>query len=545
PLYELYEQLHDVDSVLSRRRKLDLLADELKAATNRLADEELALSVAEQNLTAAQQDDFEISQRLAKVQGDSDSAREEVARLEESMTQLLFRREGNERKLRDVAARRTASEPMTSQYEEKIANLEADIVSQTELLARAGESLAQLTEGKNTLTERLSDIKVQMETAKGSSTYLRGRYTALEKEIAELDNSLVVSQQTEQALSIIQTRVAPLYELYEQLHEGASVWAQKLRDQAALEQTDSSNLRKVIQEAAAAVDTARGELEAINERLVQVRVDKARLQADVEHAIRRITEDNETVLETALNTPSPEDRNAAEAQANRLRKKLTTMGAVNQVAAEEYEALKARRDYTLAQVEDLREARKSLSKIAAALDRKMRNQFLETFEQVNKNFQEIFAILFPGGFGQLLLTEGETPDQNGVEVSAQPKGKKITKLSLMSGGEKSLTALALLFAVYRIRNVPFYILDEVEAALDDTNLSRLIDYFDQIRSHTQLILVTHQRRTMEAADVLYGVSMQAAGVSKLVSQRLDQALRHASQDAADVADAAGAADVAG
>jgi chromosome segregation protein len=127
----------------------------------------------------------------------------------------------------------------------------------------------------------------------------------------------------------------------------------------------------------------------------------------------------------------------------------------------------------------------------------------------------------------LLLTEGDEPDDLGIEVSAQPKGKKITKLSLMSGGEKSLTALALLFAVYRIRDVPFYILDEVEAALDDTNLSRLIDYFDQIRRHTQLILVTHQRRTMEAADVLYGVSMQAAGVSKLVSQRLDQALRHA------------------
>ncbi|HBT94975.1 MAG TPA: hypothetical protein DEB24_02200 [Coriobacteriia bacterium] len=163
----------------------------------------------------------------------------------------------------------------------------------------------------------------------------------------------------------------------------------------------------------------------------------------------------------------------------------------------------------------------------------MRNLFLETFEQVNKNFQEIFSVLFPGGFGQLLLIETEDEEDYGIEVSAQPKGKKITKLSLMSGGEKSLTALALLFAVYKIREVPFYILDEVEAALDDSNLSRLVDYFDKIRSTTQLILVTHQRRTMEAADVLYGVSMQAAGVSKLVSQRLDQALRKAGHTTAD------------
>jgi chromosome segregation protein len=249
----------------------------------------------------------------------------------------------------------------------------------------------------------------------------------------------------------------------------------------------------------------------------------------VEHAITRITKENGALLESALETPSPENRQRAEEQANRLRKKLTTMGAVNHVAMEEFEALKKRRDYTLGQVEDLREARKSLMKIERALDRKMRNQFLETFEQVNRNFQEIFGMLFPGGFGQLLLTEGDEPDDVGIEVSAQPKGKKITKLSLMSGGEKSLTALALLFAVYRIRDVPFYILDEVEAALDDTNLARLIDYFDQIRRHTQLILVTHQRRTMEAADVLYGVTMQAAGVSRLVSQRLDQALRHADE----------------
>jgi chromosome segregation protein len=117
-------------------------------------------------------------------------------------------------------------------------------------------------------------------------------------------------------------------------------------------------------------------------------------------------------------------------------------------------------------------------------------------------------------------------------VSAQPQGKKITKLSMMSGGEKSLVAIALLFAIYRIRNVPFYILDEVEAALDDTNLRRLLDYLTHLRNKTQLILVSHQRRTMECADVLYGVTMQAAGVSKLVSQRLEQALGYATAEVA-------------
>ena len=138
-------------------------------------------------------------------------------------------------------------------------------------------------------------------------------------------------------------------------------------------------------------------------------------------------------------------------------------------------------------------------------------------------------MLFPGGTAQLALTEPDDPETTGVEVVAQPRGKKLAKLSLMSGGEKALTALALLFAVYRTRPCPFYILDEVEAALDDVNLRRFIAFVDNMRADTQFIIVTHQRRTMEMADVLYGVSMQADGVTKVVSERLDRASAQTAQ----------------
>ncbi len=157
----------------------------------------------------------------------------------------------------------------------------------------------------------------------------------------------------------------------------------------------------------------------------------------------------------------------------------------------------------------------------------MKTDFERTFEEVNTNFQEVFAVLFPGGAAHLSLTDPEDIDNSGIEVNAQPRGKRITKMSLMSGGEKSLTAMALLFALYRTRPTPFYILDEVEAALDDTNLRRLIAYIDQLRTTTQLIMITHQRRTMEMADVLFGVSMQADGITKVISQKLDRALEYA------------------
>ncbi len=511
-------QENDVDSVLARRRKFDLLSEELVNATALLSDAELETSTAEQNLQAAQQDDFEISQRLAKIQGDCESIREEVVRLEESMTQLLVRRESVERKLADVEIKRQNSEPLAEDFVARIAEFESNTQGMEDAVSDAEAELIRANERKNEIAERLSAIKIELETAKSSSVYLKSRHESLRKEIKELDQALEVSGQTEVSLDVIRQRVDPLYKLYEELHAGAAIWAEKLRDQAQLEQTTSKNLKTVIAEATAAVEEARSELAEINERLVELRVDKAKLESEVEHAINRITVENGVPLEIALETPSPEDRQSAEDQANRLRKKLTTIGPVNHVAMEEYEALKTRRDYTLEQIEDLREARKALAKIERALDKKMRNLFLETFEQVNKNFQEIFAVLFPGGFGQLLLIESDDASEYGIEVSAQPKGKKITKLSLMSGGEKSLTALALLFAVYKIRDVPFYILDEVEAALDDVNLGRLLEIYEELRVASQLLVITHQKRTMEIADALYGITMRSDGVTTVISQ---------------------------
>ncbi len=198
------------------------------------------------------------------------------------------------------------------------------------------------------------------------------------------------------------------------------------------------------------------------------------------------------------------------------------MGPVNAVAVEEFGALDERRAYLSGQIQDLSSSRDALQKVVRAIDRKMRDCFLETFEQVNKHFQDVFALLFPGGGAELRMTDPGDAENTGVEVVAQPAGKRLQKMTLMSGGEKSLTALAMLFALYRTRPCPFYILDEVDAALDDANLRRFVALADTLRGHTQFIIVTHQRRTMEMADVLYGVSMQSDGVTKVVSQRLDR-----------------------
>ena len=232
-------------------------------------------------------------------------------------------------------------------------------------------------------------------------------------------------------------------------------------------------------------------------------------------------------MEWELLLPHVDDRPALEYAAAALARRIANLGAINPDAAAEYEELKGRFDYLSRQLEDLDCARRSLAKIDRIIDGRMKDDFVRTFEEVDASFRTIFAALFPGGQAHLSLVDPDDMENTGVEVNAQPAGKRIAKMSLMSGGEKSLTALALLFAVYATRATPFYILDEVEAALDDTNLRRLAAYIESLRGSTQLIMITHQRRTMEMSDVLFGLSMQGDGVTTVLSQTLKQALRYA------------------
>ena len=214
--------------------------------------------------------------------------------------------------------------------------------------------------------------------------------------------------------------------------------------------------------------------------------------------------------------PSTELRRVATA----LDRRLTLLGRVNPLALEEFKALEERYTFLSGQLQDLKESRRDLLKVVRAVEERVREVFGQAFEDVAREFQRTFGLLFPGGDGRLVLTEPDDLLASGVEIEARPPGKKVRRLSLLSGGERSLVALAFYFAIFRARPSPFYVLDEVEAALDDVNLHRFLDLLDDAREHAQLLVVSHQRRTMEAADALYGVSMQAEGVSKVVSRRL-------------------------
>ncbi len=265
----------------------------------------------------------------------------------------------------------------------------------------------------------------------------------------------------------------------------------------------------------------RQELDEATERTTAAEIELARSEGETGEARRR--------LEAAGAEPAEgDDRDELASRADRLETRRATLGQVNPLAREEYEAEKERLTDLQTQREDLERSLDELERLRTELAETVERRFAETFDAVARHFEEVATTLFPGGEGRLRLVEPEGEDgEPGVEVELRPAGKRITRLSLLSGGEKALGAISFLFALFLARPCAFYLLDEVEAALDDTNIARFVELLRRYSDRAQFVVVTHQKRTMEAADVLYGVTMGPDGVSQVVSRRLPRAAEHA------------------
>jgi chromosome segregation protein len=271
------------------------------------------------------------------------------------------------------------------------------------------------------------------------------------------------------------------------------------------------------------VDTAHGAQIARAER--RMRLEQIAARAADEFAVDAETLTAEygpgvPVPQTDGGPPLPYNRTAQDRRAHAAQRLLDQLGKVNPLALEEFAALEERHAFLVTQLEDLKKTRRDLLTVIKEVDDRVLQVFAAAYEDTAREFQHIFGTLFPGGEGRLVLTEPEDMLATGIDFEARPPGKKVKRLSLLSGGERALTAIAFLVAIFKARPSPFYVLDEVEAALDDSNMQRLLQIFEELRESSQLIIVTHQKRTMEVADSLYGISMRGDGVSAVVSQRL-------------------------
>ena len=382
------------------------------------------------------------------------------------------------------------------------------------------------------------------ETAEAVLLELQGRRTALAAEVAALDAEVATANDAAaeaaerarvaeaafgraprlRAATIDAATLSRLVDLATALrhgidaaHRAAGRFEAPLRARVDAGAMRASELGEELRTLGATEVNLRRELEETSAAVTAAEVEIARIDADVADATRRLDSAGE------VDAAEGDDRDELVSRADRLEVRRGTLGQVNPLAREEYDAEKERLDDLKMQREDLEQSLEELEKLRAELTATVERRFAETFAAVAEHFEEVASTLFPGGEGRLRLVEADDDGgEPGIEVELRPAGKRITRLSLLSGGEKALGAISFLFALFLARPCAFYLLDEVEAALDDTNIARFVELLRRYSDRAQFVVVTHQKRTMEAADILYGVTMGPDGVSQIVSRRLPQ-----------------------
>lgn len=360
-----------------------------------------------------------------------------------------------------------------------------------------------------TAQERLLAARLRVEEAQAGVADAQGALAGL----AERRTTLLEARDRARAVATGASAVAPRAETWS---DGANARAQEARTQARGAEQELTSLRSRERDLEVKLERAAARRNEASVRRAEMR---ARSDAIGERAMDEWGLSLHDLM--AVEALQAEEDQAARARVEVLERDLKRLGAVNPRAAEEYRELAEREAFLIEQMEDLRASKRDLLKIVRDVDETIVEVFGQAFADVAREFEVVFQRLFPGGAGKLKLTNSEDLLNSGIEVEARPPGKNVKKLSLLSGGERSLVALAFLFAIFRSQPSPFYLLDEVEAALDDVNLLRFLGLIEELEERAQVLIVTHQRRTMEAADVLYGVTMRD-GISHVVAKRMEE-----------------------
>ena len=370
-----------------------------------------------------------------------------------------------------------------------------------ELTTALSRREAEFGERRRLITQRKGEIEQRLEGRSSERAEAAGRRESLEFDLVVLDRLAGLVQRASDEIRVSQEAMDSSYR--EQL-EATRAGAERLEE-----------IRR-------SRNAADARLVELSESMRKSEIEQAELAVKVANLHEVIARD----LGLAPNEMGPPDEVelpdgvSMEQRVGELEARITSLGPINPLALEELAALEERYKILDAQVSDVRHARRELQEVIRAVDEEIMQTFSSAVADVNEHFSTLIAMLFPGGQGRLILTEPDDPLNTGVEIEVRPMGRNVRRISLLSGGERSMAALAFLFAVFRSRPSPFYMMDEVEAALDDVNLQRFLSLVDEFRHEAQLLIVTHQKRTMEAADALYGVTMGPGASSKVVSQRV-------------------------
>ena len=507
------------------RAALEEAKDRAEQATYEHAAAVEVLDAARRALTEAHEAEAQVAGEIDEHDSRRTTALEALSRVDADRRDRATEAEALTAHRDEVAARLAREQARVAELESGLAELESD----EDAARAAGRELSLL---RGAIEERGADLAARRTDLEVRQASLRERRRVAEHRLGEIEPRLAKDAaergNAEAKRADIDRRETAVRRLAAEVEARAAEIDEVLAGLRERRRQQSEAVRGV----AARLDGLRRERSEAERTLAEVRersqreeVREAEVAVRLETAIEslRVELDTEPDTAVACECPSLPEGTTATGRARELERDLRLMGPINPLALEEFEQLQERHEFLDSQLEDVQESRRELRKVIRAIDEEIRDVFAAAYADVAQNFENLFSTLFPGGTGRLALTDPGNLLDTGLEIEAKPSGKNVRKLSLLSGGERSLTALAFLFAVFRSRPSPFYVMDEVEAALDDVNLHRFLDLVAEFREEAQLIVVSHQKRTMEAGDVLYGVTMQPGGSSKVLSERVTDA----------------------
>jgi len=441
-----------------------------------------------------------------------------------------------QRERRDLTSDRGVLEARTAELGQvvdrdrpRLVDLEARLVELevAENLERSAATDAHIK--RRDLGDRVRAAATKRAELEASASVVGEQKTRVEARHAEISAQLKANDEEREGSSDRLNRVGRVLAALVQLRELLHARLDSLEQEVGRLRERRTQISVEVRLVADRLEILRGERMAIEERSADIRelvaaghIAETERRFKLDSLREMLSNELSAGLDEAMAVPEPQ-LGEADTPASRVRElesDLRRMGPINPLAVREYESLKERHDFVAEQLQDVRNGRRELNKVITAVDAEIVEVFSSAFTDVAENFEQIFSTLFPGGEGRLKLTDPNELLEAGIEMEAKPSGKNVRKLSLLSGGERALTALAFLFAIFRSRPSPFYVMDEVEAALDDINLHRFLELVSEFRREAQLVIVTHQKRTMEVADVLYGVSMAPAGSSRVLSEKV-------------------------
>ena len=501
----------------------------LEDATSRLLLEEMKVEEKQTIFSGNETRTQEMEDHLDETQKKFEECKRNESSLSESLQKIKVEQKANDLENQTIQDRINENDQRIKNETRQIAELQIRLEELEEAEKTSVQAAQRMTDERSRLESRSAETAARRTECEVRSADIQGRLAVVKARVSELDIRLekLSGERKEVAgrSEIIEKKERATSFLIDSLDSRTEIIEKRLTDLRIHRRDQSDRVREItsqLDELRSSRRKKEDEVRTLREKQSRLEIERAETRLKLENLTETMRSefDREPNSIGELSDPELPDGSTVSERIAELERELKLIGPINPLALHEFDDLRERYEFLEEQLEDVRSTRKELRKVIRSIDIEIKEVFASAFAEVATNFNDLFEVLFPGGHGKLTLTDPENLLDTGIDIEARPSGKNVKKLSLLSGGERSLTALAFLFAVFRSRPSPFYVMDEVEAALDDANLFRFLGLVDQFRDESQLLIVSHQKRTMESADCLYGVSMASGGSSKVVSERV-------------------------